>query len=107
VIAILYVHGPYVKICVIPSGVLQHLQTVKDKIVPAVTWDVQVVADELVKCLEKKSIPPQLIIGSDARFLLLPFAMLPRWLTDFLMRALLPEYASMKTSEKPTKGALS
>jgi hypothetical protein len=46
------------------------------------TWDMDVVVDQVIKCLATKYAPPELLIGSDARFSLPLLRMLPAWCLD-------------------------
>jgi hypothetical protein len=46
------------------------------------TWDMDVVVDEVLKCLAAKYAPPELLIGSDARFSLPLLRLLPAWCLD-------------------------
>jgi hypothetical protein len=46
------------------------------------TWDLDVVVDQVVACLGAKYAPPELLIGSDARFFLPLLRMLPAWCLD-------------------------
>lgn len=64
------------------------------------TWDAKVVVEQVVSCVQSKSPPSQLIIGSDAKFALAAMRHLPVWLQDILMNN---QLCSMKPV-KMTKG---
>lgn len=49
-----------------------------------VTWKADVVAEVVMKCLKMKHAPSDLLIGTDARFVLPILRMLPAWCSDFL-----------------------
>lgn len=45
-----------------------------------VTWEAQSVIDEVINCIELRKPPYELIVGMDAKFVLIFFKMLPTWL---------------------------
>lgn len=60
-----------------------------------VMWKASVVEQELLMSIEKRHPPPQIIVGSDAKFNFLLLRHFPVWLQDFLQRLV------MKTSVQP------
>ena len=49
-----------------------------------IMWRAQVVEQELLKSVEQTYLPPQVIVGSDAKFSFLPMRHMPVWLQDLL-----------------------
>lgn len=49
-------------------------------------WKVDVVVDQMVRCLRCGYIPRRLVIGSDARFIFVAMRMVPGWVVDFAVR---------------------
>jgi short-subunit dehydrogenase len=47
-------------------------------------WDMNVVIEQVVQCLRMKYIPPEIIIGTDAKYALLLLRMLPSYIIDFI-----------------------
>jgi len=45
-------------------------------------WKMDVVVDQMLKCLKKKSAPPELLVGADARFVIPCMRILPAWALD-------------------------
>jgi short chain dehydrogenase len=63
----------------------------------SLTWDTVVVIRQVVRCLRMKHAPAELIVGSDARFLLMLVRMLPSWLISFVVQLNTPPIpAAMK-----------
>mmetsp|Transcript_784 Transcript_784/g.1411 ORF Transcript_784/g.1411 Transcript_784/m.1411 type:complete len:179 (+) Transcript_784:884-1420(+) len=50
-----------------------------------VMWDGSNVRDEIIRCIELKVPPPQVVIGLDARFMILAIRHLPVWLQDIFL----------------------
>jgi hypothetical protein len=55
-----------------------------------VTWDVTVVVDEILKSLKSKTTPPDLLIGTDAKYSLPILRLLPEWFKDSMISIHLP-----------------
>jgi len=49
------------------------------------TWKADVVLEEILKCLKSKHTPPDLLIGTDARFALPVLRIVPAWVADFIL----------------------
>ena len=65
---------------------------------PRNTWKADVVLEEMLKCLKSKHTPPDLLIGTDARFALPILRILPAWCADFILRlSSIPIPAVMKS----------
>jgi hypothetical protein len=63
----------------------------------------QVVVQQVVQCLRRKYIPPEVIIGTDAKYGLMLLRMIPSSIIDFVTRhALAPIPAIMKKKAKTT-----
>jgi hypothetical protein len=52
----------------------------------SLTWDTVVVIRQVVRCLRMKRAPAEVIVGSDARFLLMLARMLPSWLISHMVQ---------------------
>jgi len=49
-----------------------------------VTWDADIVTNEVMSCVKACRPPPQVIVGSDAKYVLLLLRMIPVWILDFV-----------------------
>lgn len=59
-------------------------------------WDPSIVTTEVVNCVEANKPDPQIIIGSDAKFILLLVRMIPVWLQDMTTSHMVGKAAAMK-----------
>lgn len=70
-------------------------------------WDMDVVVQQVIQCLRRKDIPPEIIIGSDAKYILMLLRMLPYDIIDFITRHAYPPVpaimAQKKTANTTTK----
>ena len=51
----------------------------------------KVVVDSMVDCIESNNPPAQLVVGMDAKFVIMPMRMLPQWLRHYVMQLLYPK----------------
>jgi hypothetical protein len=58
-------------------------------------WQARVVDQQLLASIERVRPPPQIIVGSDAKFSFLVMRHLPVWLQDWMQQSV------MKTAVKP------
>jgi len=70
-----------------------------------VTWEAQSVIDEVVNCIELRKPPYELIVGMDAKYVLMFFKMLPTWLVVKILSITSPtsrcaNFDSIKSSKK-------
>jgi hypothetical protein len=66
-------------------------------------WDMDVVIHQVIQCLRRKHIPPEVIVGTDAKYVLMLLRMLPYSIIDVFTRCTYPPIpAIMKTSKKAT-----
>ena len=66
-------------------------------------WDMDVVVQQVIQCLRRKDIPPEVIVGADAKYVLMLARMLPYNVIDFVTRNAFPPIpAIMKTTKKAT-----
>ena len=49
-------------------------------------WDAGVVLDQMVTCIKAPKLPSQVVVGTDAKFLILALKNLPVWLQDFIVK---------------------
>ena len=62
-----------------------------------------VVVQQVLQCLRRKDIPPEMIVGTDAKYVLMLLRMMPYNIIDFLMRIAYPPIpAIMKMTKKAT-----
>jgi hypothetical protein len=66
----------------------EYLEELKDLMRRSCTmsmWNMSVVVDQIVKTLKRSHVPTKILIGSDGRFALVAFRMLPDWATELFM----------------------
>jgi len=59
------------------------------KMMSAVTWNLDVVADQTLRLLKARTAPSENVVGSDGKFLFVVLRIIPAWVFDFVS-SLLP-----------------
>jgi hypothetical protein len=66
-------------------------------------WDMDVVVQQVIQCLRRKYVPPEIIVGTDAKYVLMLLRMMPYNVIDFIGRYTNPPIpAIMKTTKMAT-----
>jgi hypothetical protein len=61
-----------------------------------------VVVQQVIQCLRRKDLPPEIIIGTDAKYILMLLRMLPYDIIDFIGRHAAPPVPVIMTKKKKT-----
>jgi len=61
-----------------------YITQIVDKVLSSMAWEPGVVVDEVVKNLKAKRMPPEVIVGSDGKFLFSLLRIIPAWFLDLL-----------------------
>lgn len=69
-----------------------------------ISWNADNVTEQTISCLKNRSIPSEVLVGSDAKFVLITLRFMPAWFRDILFRIDSLRHAVPASMTKKTQG---
>jgi NAD(P)-dependent dehydrogenase (short-subunit alcohol dehydrogenase family) len=79
---------------------LAESQAAAERLMAQTCWNLEVLVDEIVRCLASPYLPMRVVVGMDGKLVLVALRMLPGWLLDWILAKTSPPRVPLAMKER-------